>query len=169
MSTPSRAQSVPKRNGTSPRMMARRGTNGQVKGYTNCLTSTLACTDNAKGAQANHCSADGPAYQVLAIAKGRERNRPDKPSVQNLPHSLWRRKSSFWLVPAPTTKSDARRLPVRRHRSPALTRLRRAPARRARPWPAAGLRHQEARRAAARPAAARTLVLAGTAPATRRS
>jgi hypothetical protein len=29
-------------------MVARRGTNGQVRGYTNCLTSTLACTDDAE-------------------------------------------------------------------------------------------------------------------------
>jgi hypothetical protein len=29
-------------------MVARRGTNGQVRGYTNCLTSTLACTNNAE-------------------------------------------------------------------------------------------------------------------------
>jgi hypothetical protein len=30
----------------------------------------------------------------------RPRESSWKPSVQNLPHSLWRRKSSFWLVPA---------------------------------------------------------------------
>ena len=48
MSNASRAQSVPKRNGTSRLLVARRGTNGQVKGYTNCLTSVFASTDNAE-------------------------------------------------------------------------------------------------------------------------
>ena len=48
MSTSGRAQSVPKRSGTSRLLVARRGTKGQVKGYTNCLTSLLASTDNAE-------------------------------------------------------------------------------------------------------------------------
>ena len=48
MSTWGRAQSVPKRSGTTRLSVARRGTNGQVKGYTNRLTSLLASTDNAE-------------------------------------------------------------------------------------------------------------------------
>ena len=48
MSTLGRAQSVPKRSGTSRLWVARRGTIRQVTGYTNCLTSLLASTDNAE-------------------------------------------------------------------------------------------------------------------------
>jgi alkanesulfonate monooxygenase SsuD/methylene tetrahydromethanopterin reductase-like flavin-dependent oxidoreductase (luciferase family) len=42
-----RTQSVPKRSGTIRLVVARRDTNGQVRKYTNCLTSLLASTDNA--------------------------------------------------------------------------------------------------------------------------
>ena len=43
-----RAQSVPKRSGTTRLLVARSGTNWLVKGYTSCLTSVLASTDNAE-------------------------------------------------------------------------------------------------------------------------
>jgi len=42
-----RAQSVPKRSGTSRLLLARCGTKGQFKGCTNCLTSPLARIDKA--------------------------------------------------------------------------------------------------------------------------
>ena len=45
---PLRAQSVPKRNGTTRLELARRGTNGQFRAYTNRLTSTLSSSDNAE-------------------------------------------------------------------------------------------------------------------------
>ncbi len=52
--------------------MARRGTNRQVRGYTNCLTSTLACTDNAQ--------ADGPvpSSPTKDLIKGHFWNREYK-------------------------------------------------------------------------------------------
>ena len=43
-----RAQSVPKRNGTNRLLVARRGTNGRVKWYTNRLTSPLSSSGNAE-------------------------------------------------------------------------------------------------------------------------
>ena len=47
MLTLCRAQSVPKRSGTTRLLVARRGTNGQVRDHTNRLTSLLVSTDNA--------------------------------------------------------------------------------------------------------------------------
>ena len=63
-SASNRAQSVPKRSGTTRLLVARRGTNGQVAGYTNCLTSPLASTDNAE--------ADGsiPSSPTKGLIKG---------------------------------------------------------------------------------------------------
>ncbi len=46
-STSGRAQSVPKRSGTSRLVVACCGTKRHVRAYTNRLTSPLACTDNA--------------------------------------------------------------------------------------------------------------------------
>jgi hypothetical protein len=48
MSTWSRAQSVPKRSGTSRLLVAHRGTKWQITGYTNRLTSPLCSSDNAE-------------------------------------------------------------------------------------------------------------------------
>jgi hypothetical protein len=129
-------------------------------------TCILFSVDNKKVLTVAIAPVDGPAYQGLAVPTGLERNR-----VRTVGSKLAFTPASeveFLVSSSTTTKSDARRLPVRRHRSPALTPLRRAPARHVRPWPAEGLRHQEARRAAAPQAGARTWALAGTAPATRR-
>ena len=43
-----RAQSVPKRSGTSCLLVAHRGTKWQITGYTNGLTSPLCSSDNAE-------------------------------------------------------------------------------------------------------------------------
>jgi hypothetical protein len=68
------AQSVPERSGTTRLLMARRGTKGQFKGYANCLTSALACTDNAE--------ADGsiPSSPTKDLMKGHSWRREHKHS-----------------------------------------------------------------------------------------
>jgi hypothetical protein len=43
-----RAQSVPKRSGTSCLLLAYRGTNGQVRGHTTCVTCVVCSGDNAE-------------------------------------------------------------------------------------------------------------------------
>ena len=65
-----RAQSVPKRSGTTRLQVARPGTNGQGKGYTNCLTSPLASTDNA---EVGGSIPPSPTTKVLVRAVSGER------------------------------------------------------------------------------------------------